>query len=330
MIIYEAVASIDVNLHSLRNPASRRRLVHALTERTGGRCFSMAYRLSPQNTFPCAVMDLLVVYLSLLYPLAGSRHKAVSPFNICICGDSSGGSIAIAFLQLLLEFRRQGPIGEVQVNWNGANVPLPLPAAICSHSGYLDLTRSLPSEMNNLGFDIIPSPALPPAPASLFVPDSLWPSTPRRHHVYAPTNILTHPLVSPVTAWNWKNCSTKVWLSVGQECLSDGNVLLAKTMAKQGVDVALEIFEGMPHDFLVLLQPSTCGQECTASWAAFVKTSTAHIKEVEHPVTEPGPVAVRSVNGDRQILSLERLGPHMTREELIAGMEAKIKDWGQP
>ncbi|KIX01301.1 uncharacterized protein Z518_09026 [Rhinocladiella mackenziei CBS 650.93] len=315
----------------LRNPESRRSLVHALAQRTGGRCFSMAYRLSPQHMFPSALLDLLLVYLSLLYPPPSDSHLAASPpTSICICGDSSGGNIAAAFLQLILHLNRKEPPGVASVLWNDAHVPLPCPGAVCIHSGYMDLTRSLPSEMENLKFDIIPSPGRPPTPVTRYFEDAIWPPEQPRHHVYAPTHLLTHPLVSPITARDWKECPTQVWLSVGQECLADGNIVLAKEMAGQGVDVELEIYEGMPHDFLVLLSSSSCGQDCFDRWAKFVKRAIGREGPGERTENERNVAIIHSIDGKKKQTPLTEIQPQKTVEELIEGMEAKIQSWGQP
>ena len=263
------------------------------------------------------------------YPAVGSLHEPISPTAICVCGDGSGANIAVSFLQLLLHLRRQTVGGEVGILWNGRCVPVPFPAAIATHSGYLDLTRCLPSETTNLEFDIIPSPALPPVLQTRYLQDDIWPPQPPRHHVYAPTDLLTHHLVSPVTARNWQNCPTRVWLSVGQECLKDGSVVIARRMAEQGVDVQLEIYLGMPHDFLVLLQSILCGQECLNRWAAFAKRAMSKQSGVETQ-EDTRAIVIRSVNGERHEMDIEAMEPQWTTEELIEAMEVQIKRWGEP
>lgn len=236
----------------------------------------------------------------------------------------------MAFLQLLIHLQDQASAGNGLVRWDGTSVKIPLPAGVCTHSAYMDLTRSLPSEVNNLKYDIIPSPEIPPAPAKRYIADSLWPTHPRRHHVYAPTMLLTHPLISPVTAKSWESCPTKIWMSTGQECLMDANILLAKNMSKQGVDVSLEIFEGMPHDFLVLLQSSTCGQACLDSWSAFVQDISSEKQVGNKFMPESGSATIHGVNGLVKTVLLADMEPRRTREELTRGMEAKIRDWGEP
>ena len=52
----------------LMDPATHRPTCRELAKRTGGRCYSVRYRLAPQNPFPAAIMDALISYLGLLYP----------------------------------------------------------------------------------------------------------------------------------------------------------------------------------------------------------------------------------------------------------------------
>lgn len=292
----------------------------------------MSYRLSPQHMFPAALLDLLVVYLSLLYPTETSRHAAFPATSICICGDSSGTNIALAFLQLIHELRKQqqGRHSIATVRWNGQDVSIPHPRVVAAHSGYLDLTRSLPSESVNLPFDIIPTARLPPVEPSRYLQDAIWPTNPPRHHVYVPNTLLTHPLVSPVTARDWSCCPTRVWLSVGQECLADGNILLAKKMAEQGVDVVLEMYQGMPHDFLVLLPSSAAGQACLDRWAAACATQKFRGQQMLKKSGSAATAFVRSAKGEWQEMELFQMQPHRTREELIQGMEETILRWGPP
>jgi acetyl esterase/lipase len=289
----------------------------------------MSCRLSPQHLFPAVLVDLLVVYLSLIYPTTNSRHVAFPASSICICGDSSGANIAAAFLQLMLELHRSAANGLPTVNWKGKEVVIPYPGAVVSHSGYMELTRSLPSEMVNLKFDLISSPSLPPVPPSQYIQDTIWPPTPPRHHVYAPTPLLTHPLLSPVTASDWGGCPTKVLLSVGQECLADGNIILAKNMAEHGVNVVLEMYDGMAHDFLLLFGSTPGGQDCLNRWTAFLQASTTPGAKTQ-PSKIFGSAFVRSKKGTWREVSVSQIQPHRTRKELIAGMEEMILKWGAP
>jgi acetyl esterase/lipase len=71
----------------LLDPSSHRPATKRIAKLTGGRVYSVRYRLAPQNPFPAAMLDGLVTYLNLLYPPPGSIHDAVQPGNIVISGD---------------------------------------------------------------------------------------------------------------------------------------------------------------------------------------------------------------------------------------------------
>lgn len=71
----------------LMDPATHRPGTKLLAKLTGGRCYSVRYRLAPQNPFPAALMDALASYLTLLYPPPGAFHEAVRPEHIVFAGD---------------------------------------------------------------------------------------------------------------------------------------------------------------------------------------------------------------------------------------------------
>jgi acetyl esterase/lipase len=69
------------------DPASHRPTTKKLAKLTGGRCYSVRYRLSPQHMFPAALIDALVSYLTLLYPPDDAYHDPVEPEHIVFAGD---------------------------------------------------------------------------------------------------------------------------------------------------------------------------------------------------------------------------------------------------
>lgn len=71
----------------LMDPATHRHVTKELAKLTGGRCYSVRYRLAPQNPFPAAILDGLVAYLTLLYPPPDAFHEPVSPKDIVFSGD---------------------------------------------------------------------------------------------------------------------------------------------------------------------------------------------------------------------------------------------------
>ncbi|CAL1711368.1 unnamed protein product [Somion occarium] len=120
-----------------------------------GRVFAINYRLAPQYPFPCALQDLLAAYLFLIRPPEGSSHRPVKPAHIVVAGDSAGGGLCLALLQVLRD------------------TGLPLPAGGVLISPWCDLTHSFPSVHLNTATDVIP-----PYGLSLYKPSPLWPPPP--------------------------------------------------------------------------------------------------------------------------------------------------------
>lgn len=69
------------------DPKSHRPFLKQLCKRTGGRGYSVRYRLSPQGVFPAALLDAFISYLTLLYPPPDAFHEPVKPEHIVIAGD---------------------------------------------------------------------------------------------------------------------------------------------------------------------------------------------------------------------------------------------------
>ncbi|KAL9087449.1 MAG: hypothetical protein Q9159_003661 [Coniocarpon cinnabarinum] len=150
--------------HYLMDPSSHRPLAARLCEIAGCcRALSIRYRLSPQNPFPAAILDSLVAYLSLLYPHTSSLHQASDASKIVFAGDSAGGNISMALLQLLLHLRRKfDPQKGPTLRFNGRDIPLPLPlpAGVATNAAWSDFTRSSPSNFTNAHYDYLPLPAV--------------------------------------------------------------------------------------------------------------------------------------------------------------------------
>ena len=71
----------------LMDPATHRSTTKKLAKLTGGRCYSVRYRLAPQHPFPAALLDAFVSYLTLLYPPTGAFHAPIEPEHIIFSGD---------------------------------------------------------------------------------------------------------------------------------------------------------------------------------------------------------------------------------------------------
>jgi acetyl esterase/lipase len=248
------------------DPASHRPATSRLARLTGGRAMSVRYRLSPQNSFPAALIDVFCSYLALLHPPADAPHGPVEPENIILSGDSAGGNLCLALLQLVLQLHRSAPAGETPtVLFNGTKVQVPLPGGLALLSPWCDITGSSDSITRNAEFDYLCNVWLPER-----IPDChLWPTDPPRADVYAPDCALAHPLVSPLSARDWMG-APPIRFMVGQELLSDECAAIATLMARQGVTVAWEDYEAMPHCFAYILDPHPVTAMAFEGWAAWI------------------------------------------------------------
>lgn len=272
------------------DPATHRPTTKKLAKLTGGRVYSVRYRLAPQHPFPAALMDALMSYLALLYPPEGAFHEPVRPEHIVFAGDrylplpsspmpltvpanhpfpahSAGGNLSLALLQLLLHLHRHPH----PITFHNTTVPsIPLPAGVAANSPWLDITHSSPSCTANAAFDYLPTLPQQLAAESRRPPCAAWPTDPPRKHLYAPDSLLAHPLVSPVLARSWAG-APPVYVCTGWELLADEDKFVAHKMWREGVRVVFEEYEAMPHCFGLLFPQLREARRCLEGWAGFVK-----------------------------------------------------------
>ncbi|KAF9486039.1 alpha/beta-hydrolase [Pholiota conissans] len=126
--------------------------IQRMARKINGRVFAINYRLAPQYPFPCALHDALAAYLFLIRPPPGAAHQAVDPKHIVISGDSAGGGLSLALLQVIRDSDLPSPAGGILI------------------SPWCDLTHSFPSVHTNTNTDVIPESGL-----SFHKPSLLWP-----------------------------------------------------------------------------------------------------------------------------------------------------------
>ncbi|KAF1959895.1 acetyl-hydrolase [Byssothecium circinans] len=254
----------------LLDPAAYRPIVGRIAKENGGRVFNVRYRLSPQNPFPAALLDAFTAYLGLLHPPEGSPHEPVPANDIVFSGDSAGGILCTALLQLLLQFHRSNPdpTSLPKVKWYGKDVEIPLPAGLALVSPWLDTTRSLPSIENFAKYDYLPTPTQ--TRGVRFPPCEAWPAKPPRADLFSDGSAMCHPFVSPIMAKDWTN-APPVFFSVGQEMLRDEAAVLARRLHSQGVKVAWREFEAMPHVFAVILEVNPASRVHYEEYARFCR-----------------------------------------------------------
>jgi acetyl esterase/lipase len=258
----------------LLDPSTHRHVTSRLAQISGGRAYSVRYRLAPQGPFPSALIDAFVAYLSLLHPPEGAPHKPVPASNIVISGDSAGANLSSALLQLLLQLHRTVPAGQIPtVKFHGKDVQVPLPAGVALNSPWCDLTSCLDSIQRNAKYDYLPNTWAPES-----IPDCpVWPSKPARVDLFAEGSALAHQLVSPLAAKSWKG-SPPVFYMWGDELLTDEGRGMASRMANDGVVVIAEYFEAMPHCFAMLFGDMGGAKRCFDGWGMFCKDAVTGSK----------------------------------------------------
>ncbi len=177
----------------------------SLTQSTNAKVLLLEYRLAPENPFPAALDDATSAYRWLL--MQGFKSE-----NIIIAGDSAGGGLSLALIQVLKE--------------DG----LPLPAGVICLSPWTDLTMGFDSHHSKATADpILRADNL-----------QLWASS------YVDNASPRNPLISP--AFADFSGFPPLFIQVGsEEVLLDDSLQVAEKAKSAGVDVTLKVWEGLWH-----------------------------------------------------------------------------------
>ena len=139
--------------------------------------------------------------------------QGFNPKNIVICGESAGGGLTMATMLKLRELN------------------LPLPAAAVMQSPWVDL-RSRGKSLKKF-YKYEPELAVGVKPMA---------------RLYANRENLKNPFISPVYA-DLYDLPPLLIQAGGIEVLLDESLLLAERAKEAGVDVTIEVYEGMTHVF---------------------------------------------------------------------------------
>ncbi|KAJ6782436.1 hypothetical protein PWT90_07308 [Aphanocladium album] len=271
--------------YTMLDPQSHRPFVKQLCKRTGGRAYSVRYRLSPQAVFPAALLDAFVSYLTLLYPPPDAYHAPVKPEHIVIAGESAGGNLTMSLLQLLLELRRNN----VRVAWHGKEREIPVPAGAACNSPWLDLTHSLIPHGGDkpLKYDILSEPAPEIGWSKSEREDHLWPTNPPRLNFYADDHLVAHPLVSVIGTRpeDWAG-SPPIYMCTGWEQLgTEARVFARRLATKTDVPVVFDDYEAMPHCFALIFPKTPAADHCWNGWSSFIKRCVNEPGQIESKAT---------------------------------------------
>ena len=303
----------------LCDPVTHRLVCSRLAKESHGRVCSVRYRLAPQTAFPGQLLDAFMVYLSLLYPPPGSMHEAVLADTIVFSGDSAGGNLSFALLQLLLQLHRTST--NPAVLFHGKEVPVPLPAGACAHSGWFDVPLSMPSVQSNAQYDYLPAVSHDNPGALRFPADNAWPTNPPRGDVFCDLSLLDHPLTTLMAAESWAG-APPMWVCMGQEMLADEGKVVAARAASQGVQVQFEDYEAMPHVFAMLLLALAASNRCMRSWGEFCRRC------VEEPESVKTNGAFVYVDGKEDSVDVSQVGGVTIEEARERNRDAKERRIG--
>ncbi len=184
-------------------PQAYAHFIALITLAAKSRTFALDYRLTPEHRFPAQLEDAHNAYRWLL-------EKGADPGRLVFAGDSAGGNLTLALLQLARESK------------------LPLPALAIALSPPTDFEADLARKGD---FDWIEKRMLEQWA------DWFCDSAERRN-----------PLVSPL--WADPRGFPPIYIQAGRaEILYPSIQTFADRAQEQGTDVVLETWEDMTHDF---------------------------------------------------------------------------------
>ncbi|KAL7270934.1 hypothetical protein RUND412_006338 [Rhizina undulata] len=310
----------------LCDPSTHRSQTQKIAAAYSGRCFLPRYRLAPQNPFPAALLDTLCSYLYLLHPPPGSYHAAIPASRIVFAGDSAGGGLVFAALQVLLN-------NEARVTWFGEEVELPLPGGVVGLSPWFDLARcmeGLPEENVPGGgseegckeWDYLPTPTM--ERMFRYRASEAWDGGVKRDKFYAPNSLILHPLVSPMMAKSWAG-APPVWISVGDECLRDSIFITCSKILSSSVPLRLEHTLYLPHVFPGILPHHPAASKAFASMGRF--TTSLHPNSTEK--TQTGQVRIHPTTLEDMAIEVEELKMGLEDGEIDKIMAKTIEGWAK-
>lgn len=199
--------------------------------------YMVDYRLAPENTYPAALEDAAQVYVEIL-----KNHLAD---NVIIFGDSAGGNLALELALYLKENR------------------LPQPAMLILVSPWTTFENNLPSRDTNFKKDLVlgePNPYMYGEVANPHYGGQMSLKDPRLSPIYADLSGLPPTLIQ----------------IGGYELFVDEGIELLKRATADNLNVTLSVYNGMPHDFAMLLPDL---QESVDSFAEIKNFVNVHMQK---------------------------------------------------
>lgn len=215
------------------SPDGYRPLAARIAEATGYAVFVLDYRLAPEHPFPAGLEDCVNAFRWLAQ---NGPEQAADAHHVVIAGDSAGGNLALA---AALKIRDEDG---------------PVPQAVVALSPAVDLTWQGESLRTHADVDPILRPDRLTLVSQAYVQNG---------------ERLEHPHVSPL--FGDFTGLPRMLVQVGDcEVLLDDARRVAARASDQDVDVALEVYAGMPHVFQLFAPTVARAQEAIDRIGAFL------------------------------------------------------------
>lgn len=200
----------------------------------GATVISVDYRTAPTNVYPAALEDGVKAYKWALEQ--GYKHE-----NIILMGDSAGGNLVLAVTLYLRDHK------------------MPLPKAVIAISPWADLEFNAPSRKRNIDKDVVIGNN-----ASKILEEVRMPS-------YVGKDDIKNPYISPVNG-DYTGFPPLLIQNGSHEILLDDGVKVYEKAKQAGVKVKQTIYEGMSHDFQLLLPTLEESADAWKEIAEFINT----------------------------------------------------------
>lgn len=200
----------------------------------GATVINVDYRTAPTNTYPAALEDGVKAYKWALEQ--GYKNE-----NIIFIGDSAGGNLVLAVTLYLRDHH------------------MPLPKAVIAISPWANLEFDSPSRDRNIDKDVVIGNN-----ASKILEEVKVPS-------YVGKDDIKNPYISPVNG-DYTGFPPLLIQNGSHEILLDDGVTVYNKAKQAGVQVKQTIYEGMSHDFQLLLPTLEESAEAWKEMAEFISS----------------------------------------------------------
>ena len=186
-----------------------------LAANAGIAVYSVGYRLAPEWKYPVGIQDCYDVakYLKL-----NAEELGIDSSELYVGGDSSGGNYAAVLCQMDREMKAVGFRKQVLI------YPV------------TDVANKVPKKSLK-----VYAPGVDPNEPGWYLKEYL-PDVEKS---------AKDPFVSPIWAENFKNLPKALFIQAECDTLLDDGLIYANLLKQDGVSVAVHIYKGMPHAFIL-------------------------------------------------------------------------------